>query len=368
MNQPNYCVVKGYMPKGDVDILMEERITPERDLPDMEPLFKMFDTSCFYRGELAADNGKAKSGKTTFLSLLMACAVGRQEVLCLKRTSEKRLKVLWIDTEQSQQSTQEILKERVFPMSEEEKSQSSNFNDLLYAFNLRGMGYDVRNKMVSVAINHIQPDLVIIDGIKDLMTDINDAVQATKIMEHLMALAKAHNCCIVCVLHQNKSEADRNMRGSIGTELTNKAFEVFQCEMIEESGIFKVAQTYSRKQKMKRKLYYQLDEKGLPFECSDYTELPRDEKGRWMSPKAAREVHSDVDLQHFFNDALEGRSQRKFSEVMAVALKKCGVKDAQAFYALIKEAEEKGIIHKMEHPDSKDTWIVIDDKAALPFN
>ena len=58
-------------------------------------------------------------------------------------------------------------------------------------------------------------------------------VQATLIMEKLMALAKEKNCCIVCVLHQNKSEQDRNMRGSIGTELTNKAFEVFQCECID---------------------------------------------------------------------------------------------------------------------------------------
>ena len=42
-------------------------------------------------------------------------------------------------------------------------------------------------------------------------------VQATLIMEKLMALAKEKNCCIVCVLHQNKSEQDRNMRGSIGS-------------------------------------------------------------------------------------------------------------------------------------------------------
>ena len=87
--------------------------------------------------------------------------------------------------------------------------------------------------MVDEGIRTIRPDICIIDGIKDLMTDINDAVQATLIMEKLMALAKELNCCIVCVLHQNKSEQDRNMRGSIGTELTNKAFEVFQCETID---------------------------------------------------------------------------------------------------------------------------------------
>lgn len=355
MNQTNFNLIKGQMPKTDIDRLMEKRITKESTLPPLKPLFKMFDSPCFYRGELTADCGKAKSGKTTFLSLIMSCAIGQKDLLNLVRTSDDPLKVLWIDTEQSQQSTQEILSKRIFPMAD------NDLNERLFAFNLRGMGYEARSKMVTIAINHIKPDLVIIDGIKDLMTDINDAVQATIIMEHLMALAEVNNCCIVCVLHQNKSEADRNMRGSIGTELTNKAFEVFQCEMADESGVFKVAQTYSRKQKMKQKLYYQLDDNGLPTVCDNYCEQPRDEKGRWVKKTV------NLDLVKFFNDAMEGRTQRKFNELMAVAMKKYGVSDAQAYYRLIREAEEQGIIRKMEHPDTKDTWVELTDDTALPF-
>ena len=160
--------------------------------------------------------------------------------------------MLWLDTEQSQQSTQEILRDRIIPLSGI-NPQTSDISEKLYAFNLRGLGFDKRKKMVEVALRTINPDICIIDGIKDLMTDINDAVQATTIMEKLMSLAKELNCCIVCVLHLNKDQQDRNMRGSIGTELTNKAFEVFQCEMIEESDTFKVSQTFSRKQKMKQK-------------------------------------------------------------------------------------------------------------------
>ena len=89
----------------EMDALYRERITPERVLPPMQPLFRMFGTPCFYRGELVADCGKAKSGKTTFLSVLMACAIGKEKVLSLERTessSPTPLKVLWIDTEQSQ--------------------------------------------------------------------------------------------------------------------------------------------------------------------------------------------------------------------------------------------------------------------------
>ena len=363
----------------EIDELYVERITPETDLPPMQPLFRMFDVPCFYRGELVADCGKAKSGKTYFLSILMAACL-TQKALALERivhtdlsdlTDLKPLRVLWIDTEQSQQSTQEILKERVIPLAE--KCHTDDINNTFYAFNLRGLGFEKRGKMVNVAIRTIKPDICIIDGIKDLMTDINDAVQATRIMEQLMALAKEFNCSIVCVLHLNKSEQDRNMRGSIGTELTNKAFEVFQCEMISEkdkTDTFKVTQTYSRKQKMKQKFYYRINDEGLPEWCPDYQEQPRDDQGRWMSPKdtpgSSEEVKSDMDLHKLFTTAMEGRNQRPFGEVMAISLKKCGVIDAKAYYHYLDLAVQQKIVHREVHPETGATWIVLDDNV-LPF-
>ena len=354
----------------DIDALFNERITPETDLPPMQPLFEMFGVPCFYRGELVADCGKAKSGKTYFLSILMtACLI--QKALALERITEmKPLRVLWLDTEQSQQSTQEILKERIIPLAEDSVS---DFNSTFYAFNLRGLGFDKRQKMVEVAVRTIKPDICIIDGIKDLMTDINDAVQATLIMEKLMALAKELNCCIVCVLHQNKAEQDRNMRGSIGTELTNKAFEVFQCEMISDNDkteTFKVTHTFSRKKKMKQKLYYRINDEGLPEEVFDYQEKPRDDLGRWMSPKAISatviEPLNETDLRKLFTNAMEGHTQRPFNEVMAIALKKCSVIDAKAYYHYLDQAVSQGIVRKEVHPETGKTWLVLDD-GTLPF-
>lgn len=346
--------------KMDIDDLFLERITPESDLPPMQPLFKMFDVPCFYRGELVADCGKAKSGKTYFLSILMA-ATQKRQMLALERISETPLKVLWIDTEQSQQSTQEIMKDRIMPLAGIEQLDDQQF----YAFNLRGLGFEKRGRMVDVAISAIQPDIAIIDGIKDLMTDINDAVQATLIMEKLMALAQEYKCCIVCVLHLNKSEQDWNMRGSIGTELTNKAFEVFQCEMLNETDTFKVTHTYSRKQRMKRKFYYRVNEQGLPMMCADYHEQPRDDQGRFMSKKALNvEVDPNIDLQKMFTAAMEGREQRRYAEVMGYVMKKCGVPDRQTYYAYFEMAEEQKIIRKEENDGT--TWVELITNT-LPF-
>ena len=394
--------------KEDIDDLFKERITPETDLPPMQPLFEMFDVPCFYRGELVADCGKAKSGKTFFLSTLMAGCL-TENALALRRychteiteiTEMKPLRVLWLDTEQSQQSTQESLKDRIIPLAEKGLADSAdsaenspserelshtdntdntdnisirdeisansaisarqNINETFYAFNLRGLGYDRRQRMVEVAVRAIKPDIVILDGIKDLMTDINDAVQATIIMEKLMALVKEQNCCIVCVLHQNKSEQDRNMRGSIGTELTNKAFEVFQCEIIGENNskteTFKV--TYSRKQKMKQNFYYCINDEGLPEWLPDYQEQPRDGLGRWVSWKTQEESQdalSEADLRKLFKTAMEGYKQRPYNVVMAVALKKCGITDAKAYYLLLEQAVALGIIRMGIHPDTHQT-------------
>ena len=397
MNEQHLQLVKGSLPQKrqapasslrieysekDIETLYAERITPETQLPPMAPLFKMTESPCFYRGELVADCGKAKSGKTTFLSVLMTAAIVGK-CLGIERATKKegdqttppcghpsysggeRLRVLWIDTEQSQQSTQEIIRERIMPMMQEKDNEKDvDLSNYLYAFNLRGMGYELRRRMVTVAVQTVKPDLCIIDGIKDLMTNINDADQATMIMEQLMDLAKAVKCCIVCVLHQNKSESDRNMRGSIGTELTNKAFEVYQCEFLERRDMFKVTQTLSRKKRIKEAIGYRLNEKGLPESCELPPEQPRDDNGRWT--KAECDLDSE-ELKALFNKAMEGRTQRPFNEVMAVALKKCEVPDVTTYYMYLKEALEQGIINKVTEPDTNKQWIELTDEGMLPF-
>ena len=75
-------------PVTDDDRLLESlRITSDKELPPMHFLFRIFGKPCFPRGELVAVTGKAKSGKTLFLSMLMACCV-REEVLQVQRPFE----------------------------------------------------------------------------------------------------------------------------------------------------------------------------------------------------------------------------------------------------------------------------------------
>ena len=92
--------------------LEQLRITPDRELPPMDFLFRLFDKPCFPRHELVGITGKAKSGKTFLTSMLIACCQ-TSDILALHRSQPLPLRVLWYDTEQSDESTQDILKNRI---------------------------------------------------------------------------------------------------------------------------------------------------------------------------------------------------------------------------------------------------------------
>ena len=239
------------------------RITPSSKLPQLDFLFRL-KKPCFARGELVAVSGKAKSGKTFVCSVLMALCFS-PKVLSLERIEPRRLHVMWYDTEQSEESTQDILKNRIMPMTGLTESEFPA--ELFDIFNVRGESYADRLQMLELAVPRYGPDLVILDGIRDLVGDINDGVVAQDTVERLMHLASDNRCCIVCVLHQNKSVEDKNLRGWIGTELKNKSFEVYECTKNAER-IFTWRQTDTRKFDIPDKVQFSVDESGIPYLCT----------------------------------------------------------------------------------------------------
>ena len=271
--------------------LKKDRITVDKELPEMEFLLKLFDVPCCPRGELVAFTGKAKSGKTFVVSMMMAAA-SAAEVLAFRRTTFEPLQVLWIDTEQSDQSTQDILRHRIVPMvtgaatPPESGGDGGGLKERLFRpplappdsggeditpfpehlydiFNIRTESWTERLPLLMAAIDLCHPDLVILDGVRDLVDDSNNGQLAHEVTEKLMKVAQLARCCIVCVIHQNKAAEDRTLRGSIGTELTNKAFEVYECEKLP-SRTFVLTQKLTRKYDIVDALYFTVDDRGLP--------------------------------------------------------------------------------------------------------
>ena len=263
---------KEHSPKTDEKLqrLEQRRITPNSVIPKRRFLFEMFDKPCFARGELVGITGRAKSGKTFFTSMLMALGVCN-EVMGIRRIDPKPLRVLWMDTEQSEESTQEILCDRIMKLWQRnmpEGESIDNFpSEMFDIFNVRADAWQDRLPLLETAIKEYHPDLVILDGIRDLVNDINDGILSQQVIERLMHLASETECCIVSVLHQNKASEDKNLRGWIGTELTYKSFEVYECSK-DSDRIFSVKQTMTRKYDIIDTLQFVVDAEGLPMPVS----------------------------------------------------------------------------------------------------
>lgn len=336
--------------------LEKRRITPDMNLPPMEFLFRMFCKPCFPRGELVAVAGKAKSGKTFISSVLMSLCF-RDEVLSIQRLGKEPLRVLWFDTEQSEESTQDILRNRIIPMitGRVYSPQSSVFSpEGFHVFNLRPDFWQERMPMLEAAMHEYTPDLVILDGIRDLVNDINDGVMAQNVIERLMHLASELRCCIVCVLHQNKSLEDKNLRGWIGTELKNKAFEVYECSK-DSDRIFTWKQTDTRKYDIVDKLKYAVGADGIPYLCTVESLFSQPQnrpsetvEGRpAINPKYLLGYNGRlplIDVRLLFLDAIHTDAKMRAQEVQKNAMSLSGITSYGFYNHCRHEALSKGFI------------------------
>ena len=342
--------------------LEKYRITPDKQLPKMDFLFRLFGKPCFPRRELVAITGKAKSGKTFVSSMLIACCQQR-DVLSFHRECETPLRVLWYDTEQSDESTQDILKNRIMRMTRDSVVRQPTLFDESRAeppldiFNVRAVEWKHRRSLLVEAVNMCKPDLVIVDGIRDLVNDINDGVLAQEVMEELLHLATEAECCIACVLHQNKSGEDHNLRGWIGTELMNKAFEIYSCEKMMPQRIFKLEQTQTRKYDIERPMYYEVGEDGLPKASPLPPPTGGGDLSREQLPQLNREykVTEDdggwhMDVRRLFGDVLSGHDQITGSELRDEVCRRGNIVSWKFYNSLLNKAiDEKVIMKSFDH-------------------
>lgn len=305
------------------------RLTSQSEVAEEVFLFKLFGTPCFPRGDLTTITGPAKSGKTFLVSMLMACCVNRR-VLEFERICEEPLRVVLLDTEQSRMTTKRILTDRVSKMiGLTDPNQSSTLNafpdEQFYVLNARSLTPKERVDMLRLAIETYKPDIVIVDGIADLMDDINNGPDATTLMQQLLGMAAAHNCNITTIIHLNRSGERLNLRGWIGTVMVQKSYEVLNCEKVFKTQIFSADLTFSRRFHLERTLYYEIDQEGLPFATAKPDTQPRDAQGKWVSKTGetyqvpndkVNSFNQQYIVRHTDSDAWEWDLKRLFADAM----------------------------------------------------
>lgn len=149
-------------------------------------------------GNFSASTGKGKSKKTFNVCAIVASALTGKKILKYEaHFPEGKQKVLYFDTEQSSFHCHKVL-ERInklagFPLD-------SN-NDRIEFVMLREFNPIDRRQIIELAlVNRPEVGLVIIDGLRDLLFDINSSTEAADVIGLLMRWTSQHNIHIHTVL------------------------------------------------------------------------------------------------------------------------------------------------------------------------
>lgn len=226
-------------------LLRETRIRTDTEVPVEKYTLAVTDkdgkeTEFFVRGDIHAVKAKAKAGKTTALKVMLA-ALLKGVMFLLKSLIEKPC-ILYFDTEQSRADTKHILSD-VAKMTE---LGADIIDSQVSLHSLRRIDQEQLLPLLRQAIEDVKPDVVFIDGIVEFVASFNDEVESKQLIKDLLPLAQDNNCAIVCVLHTNKSDDDHNMRGHLGSFLTQKAATVLECKKEKGSSVITVSCSEAR--------------------------------------------------------------------------------------------------------------------------
>ena len=216
-------------------------LDPREDYPEPYHMLEYKGVPFSTIGGLGAISGQKKNGKTFVLAQLMAAILGNgnertQQYLPGLQVPERTIeylghepKVLYIDTEMEKLNSAKVLRRVHWLCDWDMKMPNERFN-VLWLKNMPKDSdtkpYKRRYQLIKMAIEVVHPDVVFIDGLRDLLASINDEEAGTQILDELASLAEEQRMCIWCALHQNPSrkndDDEMKMRGWIGTELGNK--------------------------------------------------------------------------------------------------------------------------------------------------
>lgn len=216
-------------------------LDPREDYPEPYYMLEYNGVPFSTIGGIQAISGQKKNGKTFVLAQLMAAILGNgtertEQFLPGLRVPERTIdylghepRVLYVDTEMEKLNSARVLRRVHWLCDWDLKTPQERFS-VLWLKNMPRDGQEEahvrRYRLILAAIDSVKPDIVFIDGIRDLLSSINDEQTAVKILSELSSLAEDRHMCIWNALHQNprmnSDGEDSKMRGWTGTELGNK--------------------------------------------------------------------------------------------------------------------------------------------------
>ena len=238
-------------------------------------------------GNFSASTGKGKSKKTFNVCAIVASALTGKKVLNYEaHFPDGKNRVLYFDTEQSSYHCHKVL-ERINRLAGYPAEMDLSLIEFVM---LREYNPIDRRQIIELALaERPEVGLVIIDGLRDLLFDINSSTEAAEVIGLLMRWSSHYNLHIHTVLHLNK--ADDNVRGHIGTELNHKAETILQITRNEADG--KVSEVHASliRDRDFPPFAFQINEEGLPEIVEGFDSKPRSKRAVFDYEIMAEELH-----------------------------------------------------------------------------
>ncbi len=302
------------------------------EYPDPEYLIEIGGVPTMPKGNLVAVSAKWKNGKTFFCDILTAIFMGSDHFANCRSLRESG-RALFFDTEQSESDTKRVQRtiDAMAPLSRHDDYRVACLQSAPITSDTYNSSEPSRYEVINRAVEHEHPDLVIIDGIADLIYNYNDVIESQIIVNKLATMANKYNCCIVVVMHQNKSSLDKNMKGHLGTLLYQKCSDVFNVE--KHDSVFEVKHGNSR-HRICDGICFKLNANAVPMDAATDRLLQLEQK------KQEDKVKLHDKLAHCF----EGYNVPLSStEVINLIQMKLGVGKTRA-YQLFNSGKEQGVL------------------------
>lgn len=209
---------------GAIQLLLEKReFNFSIEPPPLRPIFTLAEIPICTPGNLTTITSAVKTGKSAVVGAMAAAVMTRSQsadLLGFRSSNPSRRALNWFDSEQSPddfwQSVFRSLK----------RAGLLKPPPWLHAYCLTGLGHKRAWECVQAATNkaaeqHGGIQSMLIDGIADLVADVNDAGEANGFVAELHNTAIRFDCPIIGVIHFNPG--GEKSRGHLGSQVERKA-------------------------------------------------------------------------------------------------------------------------------------------------
>ena len=176
-------------------------------------------------GNLSVITAPPKTKKTFFVSLLASAYLSGSNIYGGEIKGHRDDgDLIHFDTEQGNWHASKVFRR---PLDMDSKIPTDKY----HTFALRTIGHKERLEFIEYYLREKinKPSLVIIDGVADLLADVNNIEQSNELVSALMRISTQCNVHIICVIHQNFG-SQKLGTGHLGSALEKKAETVISLE------------------------------------------------------------------------------------------------------------------------------------------